>query len=109
MSFYEQINEGRSFTGRTHSAKKPSIPSLDRELQFESMPGSHTFSALTRTLRSVDGSLRLPSARIRHIPQVLARHPFSPVGREVSRAGALNPKVEADPQVFRYELSAFSG
>ena len=45
---------------------------------------------------------------IRHIPQVLAPRAFSPVGDHDSRGGVLNPGVEAGPQVFVYQFSAFS-
>jgi hypothetical protein len=47
-------------------------------------------------------------ARIRQIPQVLARRAVSPVGKETARGRKLNPRVEAEPHVFTCELSGFS-
>ena len=48
-------------------------------------------------------------ARIRHIPQVFARRAVSPVGKETARGCKLNPRVEAEPHVFSYQFSRFSG
>ena len=48
-------------------------------------------------------------ARIRHIPQVFARRAVSPVGKETARGCKLNPRVEAEPYVFEYQFSGFSG
>jgi hypothetical protein len=47
--------------------------------------------------------------RIRNIPQVVARRAFSPVGKETPRGCELNPRVEAEPHVFSYQFSSFSG
>jgi hypothetical protein len=48
-------------------------------------------------------------ARIRHIPHVFARRAVSPVGKETARGCKLNPRVEAEPHVFEYQFSSFSG
>jgi hypothetical protein len=48
-------------------------------------------------------------ARIHNIPRVLAGRVFSQVGREVSWGCKLNPRVEAEPHVFEYQFSGFSG
>jgi hypothetical protein len=48
-------------------------------------------------------------ARIRHILHVLARRAVSPVGKETARGCKLNPRVEAEPHVYEYQFSRFSG
>src|ERR1017187_5761186 len=48
-------------------------------------------------------------ARIRHILHVPARRAVSPVGKETARGYKLNPRVEAEPHVFEYQFSRFSG
>ena len=47
--------------------------------------------------------------RIRHILHVLVRRAVSPVGKETARGCKLNPRVEAEPHVFEYQFSRFSG
>ena len=71
--------------------------------------GNHYISAPTPATCFVDSSTCCPLARIRHVPRVLADRAFSPVGRAVTWGCDLNPRVDAQPHVFTYELSGFSG
>ncbi|MBK5290355.1 MAG: hypothetical protein JJE04_01505 [Acidobacteriia bacterium] len=77
--------------------------------------GNHGFRGATTFLPQLEAPILLTAApaadfaRIRHIPHVLARRAFSPVGSEVLRGGALNPRVKAEPHVFAYQFSRFSG
>lgn len=71
--------------------------------------GSHTVSAPTSRARLFESSAFPLSALIPNIPQALARQCSLRV-EERHRGGASStPKVEAEPHVFTYELSGFSG
>src|ERR1700682_1117270 len=67
--------------------------------------GSNPCRGATAFLHQLEAPMLLTAApgaslaRIRHIPEVLVRRAFSPVGREASCGSKLNPRVEAGPHV----------
>ena len=79
--------------------------------KFETCPcrGAILFAYQIPTPIILTAALAVTAARIRHIRQVLARRAVSPVGKETARGCKLNPRVEAEPHVFEYQFSGFSG
>ena len=76
--------------------------------------GNHGFRGATPSAYEIPTHIILTAAqaatvaRIRQIPQVLARRAVFPVGKETARGRKLNPRVEVEPHAFTCELSGFS-
>jgi hypothetical protein len=85
------------------------------DLRAGEVVGNHSFWGATLPASQIHRPIILTAApaatiaRIRHIPQVLMRPAVSPVGKETARWCTLNPRVEAEPHVFSYQFSGFSG